>query len=148
MADESGLSRNRRYIVWDTEKASLNKLQTNISRINVSVWRLTVLPLDWGFVTSNAHHNVWLRSSLLLAFAVTLTVVERPAWQRHVVANEIGSSRFLSDRIGCSEPAFAKKIATSESWKSGLSVLYSYSPRARHCLIASTSLLSIAFVPV
>jgi hypothetical protein len=28
MADESGLSRNRRYIVWDTEKASLNKLQT------------------------------------------------------------------------------------------------------------------------
>jgi hypothetical protein len=29
MADESGLSRNRRYIVWDTEKASLNKLQTN-----------------------------------------------------------------------------------------------------------------------
>jgi hypothetical protein len=29
MADESGLSRNRRYVVWDTEKASLNKLQTN-----------------------------------------------------------------------------------------------------------------------
>jgi hypothetical protein len=27
MADESGSSRNRRYIVWDTEKASLNKLQ-------------------------------------------------------------------------------------------------------------------------
>jgi hypothetical protein len=27
MADESGLSRNRRYIVWDTEKSSLNKLQ-------------------------------------------------------------------------------------------------------------------------
>jgi hypothetical protein len=26
MADESGLIRNRRYIVWDTEKASLNKL--------------------------------------------------------------------------------------------------------------------------
>jgi hypothetical protein len=30
MADESELSRNRRYIVWDTEKASLNKLQTYI----------------------------------------------------------------------------------------------------------------------
>jgi hypothetical protein len=29
MADESGLTINRRYIVWDTEKASLNKLQTN-----------------------------------------------------------------------------------------------------------------------
>jgi hypothetical protein len=28
MADESGLSRNRRYIVCGTEKASLNKLQT------------------------------------------------------------------------------------------------------------------------
>jgi hypothetical protein len=26
MADESGLIRNRRYIVWDSEKASLNKL--------------------------------------------------------------------------------------------------------------------------
>jgi hypothetical protein len=26
MADESGLIRNRRYIVWDAEKASLNKL--------------------------------------------------------------------------------------------------------------------------
>jgi hypothetical protein len=29
MAAESGLSRNRRYKIWDTEKASLNKLQTN-----------------------------------------------------------------------------------------------------------------------
>jgi hypothetical protein len=35
MADESGLSRNRRYIVWDTEKASLNKLQTTIHAL---VW--------------------------------------------------------------------------------------------------------------
>jgi hypothetical protein len=40
MADESGLSRNRRYIVRDTEKASLNKLQTNKHRLSKATEKL------------------------------------------------------------------------------------------------------------
>jgi hypothetical protein len=53
MADESGLSRNWLYIVWDTEKASLNKLQTQ-----------THMSLKWSlrfrFFIWNVYHTCYM----------------------------------------------------------------------------------------
>jgi hypothetical protein len=57
MADESGLSRNRRYIVWDTEKASLNKLQTII----IIMLQKSVSIMTWYSQFRNVVFQTYLR---------------------------------------------------------------------------------------
>lgn len=109
----------------------------------VSWLELLLIDQMWDSMLCYKYSNLrsWARSNQFLALAFIVTIVEKMASQRYVVANGI--------RTHCSvwenwtpTTGFGQKVARSDSWKSAFRVLSSCRSRNSAFTVTSLSLMT------
>jgi hypothetical protein len=96
MADESGLIRNRRYIVWDAEKASVNKLLLlRITENRLVFFMLPFIPSKWLYI--NWQCTLLLYTALFHDFMIII-LFSASSWHVNAWYDNGGSLKWLTAR--------------------------------------------------